>query len=329
MRPAGRALSVHQGKGATPLAARIGALCEGIESHGAERVPEDGPFCRWEELPDFDEAIPVADFSRTREADGLDGPVQWCRAKDLQTGGPVHLPHDLVSLDFRVRGATWFDRSSNGLAVGASEADAVRVSLLELIERDAVGEWQRLTGPERRAFELDAGSIPYRWFDGWRDRLDCHGVALRVFALPALTGVPVLVTWITGREEFGDAERSYAGSAAHGDPERALFKALAEAIQSRLTQIAGTRDDIMPSEYGGEATELAVPSAPAGAALRDWDAIAPSDCSANALAVGLDRLGYRRIAVRRLDPGEVEGIAVTKVFVPGLGTGERRRRPVP
>src|SRR3546814_15588111 len=28
VRPAGRALSVHQGKGASPLAARIGALCE-------------------------------------------------------------------------------------------------------------------------------------------------------------------------------------------------------------------------------------------------------------------------------------------------------------
>src|SRR3546814_8113336 len=51
VRPAGRALSVHQGKGASPLAARIGALCEAIECHCAENAPADGPLCSFADLP--------------------------------------------------------------------------------------------------------------------------------------------------------------------------------------------------------------------------------------------------------------------------------------
>ena len=41
VRPAGKALSVHQGKGSSPIAAKVGALCEAIECHCAENVVAD------------------------------------------------------------------------------------------------------------------------------------------------------------------------------------------------------------------------------------------------------------------------------------------------
>jgi ribosomal protein S12 methylthiotransferase accessory factor len=329
VRPAGRALSVHQGKGATALAAGIGALCEAIESHCAERVPADGPLCAFDDLPGDKAGLTPSDFSRSRRLSIPSDPIQWCRATDLLTGGEAHLPHDLVSLDFRVSGETWFDRSSNGLAVGAREEEAIRVSLLELIERDAVSTWKACGGEVRRRCELDPTTIRFDWFQAWRDRFAGLDIELRVYELAGRAGIPVLVCWIIGREEFGSGWRTFGGAAAHGSREIALFKALAEAMQSRLTHIAGTRDDILPSRFARieASVPLSVPPTPPGIARRRWrDRDARAD-GADQLAAGLAQAGYRRILFRRLDK-DLDGIAVTKVFVPGLAMGRRsRRRP--
>src|SRR6185436_12429018 len=144
------------------------------------------------------------------------------------------------------------------------------------------------------------------------------GIAIEAFHLPSIVSVPVFFCRIGGAEEFGPAWRRFYGTAAHGDPEVALFKALAEAIQSRLTFVAGVRDDILPSAY---ARARPRPAAPPPAGNLAWDRIEP-------LSGGVDRLaalGYRQVAVKRLDEG-LAGVAVTKAFVPGLGSLTRRRR---
>lgn len=327
VRPAGFALSVHQGKGATPIQARIGALCEAIESHCAENAPSDGPSCALEALPDDPAGVVLSDYSRSRALPLPTEPVQWCSATDFLTGRSVHLPHEVVSLDYRIHGASYFDRSSNGLAVGATEADAAAVSLLELIERDALGEWQRCSGPARRKRELDPDTIPFDWFHQWRTRFERLDIELRVYGLPSLLRIPVFACWITGGEEFGKVRRSFSGAAAYGSAERALFKALAEAIQSRLTHIAGVRDDILPSRYAqmGAQPPLAVPATPLGMKRRAWRYSQPQAWTAGRLAEGLAGAGYRRIAIKRLDAG-FDGLAVTKAFVPGLGAWQRCRR---
>lgn len=326
VRPAGHALSIHQGKGATAVGARIGALCEAIESHRAERVPADGPLCPFASLPKSGPAV-LSDYSRERSLPRRSNePIQWCSAMDYLTGSEAYLPHDLVSLDFRTKGRTYFDRSSNGLGVGANEQDAAQISLLELVERDAVGDWRRRNGTERQKRELDPGTIPFGWFGFWHDRLRSLDIRLRVFRLRAVVQIPVLACWITGREEFGTAQRSFAGTAAHPDPEVALFKALAEAIQSRLTHIAGSRDDILPSAYTAIEAQrpLAVPPASPDSARR-WGDVESRPANADRIAEDLARAGYPHVAIKRLDLGG-DGIAVTKAFVAGLGSLTRRRR---
>src|SRR5215207_7185666 len=49
IRPMSRALSVHQGKGATDTDAQIGALLEAVESDSAERFDSEGPICRFDD----------------------------------------------------------------------------------------------------------------------------------------------------------------------------------------------------------------------------------------------------------------------------------------
>jgi len=319
VRPAGKALSVHQGKGATPTAAKIGALCEAIESHCAENAPPDGPRCRFDELPQWERAMDPADYGRRREPCPISETVRWSLAEELIGGGVFYLPHDLVSLDFTEPRRSPFDRSSAGLGL-ASDPDAARaVSLLEVIERDCVGEWQRRKMADRIGSAIDLATIPYSWFGHWRERLAAQCIDLAVFTPPAAIRVPVAICWIG--EAFGPARRSFSGSACDPDPERALYKALAEALQSRLTFIAGVRDDILPSHYSQRTTPLPQALAAAGG---PW-AGEPLDQGWRSLAAALSAQGYERIAVKRLDQG-LHGIAVTKAFVPGLGSLKRTRR---
>ncbi len=328
IRPAGRALSVHQGKGASPLSAKIGALCEAIESHRAENAPADGPRTSFHKLPIDHRAPTLTDYSRSRTlAAPARASIQWCLAADLVTGKPHYLPHDLVSLDFESRGETYFDRSSSGLGAGASEADAVRTSLCELVERDAVGEWERTTAIRRMLSVVALDSIPFDWFRAWRARLSELSTAIRLFAPASVTGTPAFLCWIEGPEQFGPAYRRFAGSAAHGEPETALFKAMAEAFQSRLTFIGAARDDMLPSHYAESHRRFApsLPPLPEGFREREWREIRPHASSAESMADALLRAGYRQIAVKRLDRGEGD-VVVTKAFVPGLGSTTRQRR---
>lgn len=327
VRPAGRSLSVHQGKGASPTSAKIGALCEAIEAHCAEHVPADGPLCEFGDLPDRERAPAIADYCKTREkVPASNEPIQWCRATDFVTGKLQYLPHHLVSLDYTRGPPSLFERQSSGLGAGPSEAVALQISLFEVIERDAVGEWLRLDRARRIASSLELGSVPFAWFQSWRDRLDSLGIEVQAFRIASLTGVPVFLCVVGGREEFGSAYRRFHGSSAHGDPEAALFKALAEALQSRLTHIAGVRDDILPSYYAQLRPKSAMGGdAPAG--RRPWGEAEPATGGPERIAQRLLALGYPRVAVMRLDDG-LDGVAVTKVFVPGLGSLSRTRRIV-
>ena len=325
VRPAGRSLSVHQGKGATALAAKIGALCEAIEADCAENAPADGPVASFREIPRSRRAPEIGDYCRRRtEVPDVGESIAWCRASDLLTGHEVYLPHLLVSLDYTIGNPSRFDRPSSGLGAGASETDALRTSLFELVERDAVGEWQRSPREARAATGIRLDSIPFDWFGSWRERLASHDCELKVFRIGSVIGAPVFMCVIGAFEEFGSAYRRFSGTAAHGDPETALFKAFAEAVQSRLTLIAGVRDDILPSYYSraqpGPARAGGLP-----VAARPWDEVERGPSSPQAIAELLADRGYGQIAVKRLGDG-LEGVAVTKAFVPGLGTQRRERR---
>jgi len=114
---------------------------------------------------------------------------------------------------------------------------------------------------------------------------------------------------------------SFVGTGCHRSPEIALSRALTEAAQTRLTLIAGSRDDVFPSYY----RRRSVPSEPTllpgpRRIMRD-DTSPGGDRSFGAdLAHVLDRLratGIRNAAVfDHTDPGI--GVTVVKVIVPDL-----------
>lgn len=327
VRPTGRALSVHQGKGASALDARIGALCEAIESHAAENVPADGPIVAYAELPTHARAPDPRDYLRRRTTPiGPDSPIRWCEAQDIATGRRHFLPYDLVSLDFTWGQSSPFDRSSTGLAIGTCQEEALLSALYEVIERDAVGEWLRRGPLERMQTTVGLASIALPWFSYWQDRLAACDASLSVYLPPTAISLPVVACVLSGPAEYGPP-RVAMGSAAHPDPEIALFKAFAEAVQSRLTLIAGARDDIgaeLPIDPAGSP----VPPVPPGFPTRSWGAVAPGPAGLERLLAALLAKGYGQALFKQLD-GADDAVTIVKAFVPGLGALHRGRRRAP
>ncbi|MGZ8351078.1 MAG: YcaO-like family protein [Allosphingosinicella sp.] len=328
VRPMSRALSVHQGKGAIDADAQVGALLEAIESHHAESLARTGPSCRFDALSPAARAPDLADFARNRSAPPpADADHDWVEASDCLSGAPIYLPFDCVSLDFTRNVPSRFDRASNGMAVGSSREEAIAVALQELIERDAVTVWRAGGLLACTSDGLRKESVPFGWFHEWCARAEQAGASLRFYYVRSLTGTPVFVCEINDFVKEGAPYRATHGSGCHPDPEFALFKALAEALQSRVTFVAGAREDVPPSGYAplrsGAVVAFGLPL-PASMDGVEWNAIAPGPAGADGVAGALERAGYVRAAI--VDLGTIEGLHVVKAFVPGLGANERRRR---
>src|SRR5688500_7273953 len=63
VRPMSRALSVHQGKGATDADAQVGALLEAVESHAAETFETPAMVCPFNAIPEERRAPMLEDFA--------------------------------------------------------------------------------------------------------------------------------------------------------------------------------------------------------------------------------------------------------------------------
>lgn len=323
-----RALSVHQGKGGCEAEAKLGALLEAVESHCAEGFDGPGPKCRFDQLAEGERPAGLGDFAAHRSKPPSSGTrYRWAEASDLLTGGRLHLPFEVASLDFTQFVPSRFDRASNGVATGASADEALSVALHELVERDSVTEWQALGLVERTASQMRPGSVPFDWFGFWTERLRAAGVVARCYRVTSLTQSPLFVCELRDESKDCAPYRCLSGRGCHPDPEISLFKAMAEAIQGRATYIAGAREDIMPF-YRASGREIPVPfGLPLGAGLKgvEFGDVAPGPRSAGAIGEALARAGFAQVAVLPL--AIVEGFHVVRAFVYGLGSMTRRRRP--
>lgn len=325
VRPLGRSLSTQQGKGASPLAAKVSALMESLETWTAEQL---APTVRGSYRRLRAGAVPPIDvrrLPRPRQRLDLAATWRWVEGRDLATDRPVLVPFECVTLDTTFTKPPVFDVSSNGLASGNVLAEAILHGLCEVLERDAEAAWRR-TGGDRRLV-LDTVDDPL-----------CRGLIERIVA----TGARVFV-WDLGATELAaigcaivedPREPSwrdlgcYQGFGAHLVPEVAIARALTEAAQTRLTYIAGARDDFFPADYA-QATDREVLHAL-------WERLAaPCDepvlfdelprFDAPSLGAGLGGLvervtaaGDRVVAVELTHPAL--RVPVVKVLVPGRAT---------
>jgi len=253
IRPNSRTLSASQGKGLTRAQAKVSALMEALEGFHAERIRQ--PRVR----------ATVGNMRRTLAYDlrtlAMLRPnlltdslvLEWLPATDLSTGVPTWVPRELCDLDLRVRPRIHvpvFRTSSNGLCSGNTVAEALVHGLCEVIERDACRRRDGARFEPERSVVLKTVSVPL----GQRllDRFARAGMAVQVVDMSGPTGLPCFEAWL----DHPDGPALTRGSGCHPSRSTALIRALTEAAQSRLTYIAGSRDDIPRAVYRAPATPL-------------------------------------------------------------------------
>ncbi|WP_437571621.1 YcaO-like family protein [Sorangium sp. So ce542] len=253
-RPNSRSLSVSQGKGLDLPTAQASGLMESVEAYHAERIDLPLKLASYEELRYTHRAVEIDDLPRIAGAQlHADLPILWVEGVDLLQREPVWVPFEVVHTNYTVamhRTLVGFVASSNGLASGNGALEAISHGLCEAVERDATTLWRQRSPESRAATRIALDSVPEGSCRAALDMYERAEVAVGVWEITSDIGVPVFLCKICDRRDnplrrLGVTE----GMGCHPVREIALLRALTEAAQSRLTQIAGSRDDRTPSQY--------------------------------------------------------------------------------
>lgn len=252
IRPNSRGISTSQGKGFSKQQAKISALMESLESWHAERIRRpvfigSVQQAKAEGLL----VLPPAHFPhRPTPLPLLQSPTQLIEMTRLSTGQQAWAPLDSVSTDFTF---DWqqppvFMRSSNGLAAGCSLEQAGLHALTEVVERHHVQHWWLQHGLFQPAVHLTASAESN--LQALLQR--CAQLQLKVLLwdLSAMAVWPcVAVLLIAQPDGQSTASGLFTGYGCQPDLALAIQSAVLEAVQSRLTLITGSRDDLDYRQY--------------------------------------------------------------------------------
>jgi ribosomal protein S12 methylthiotransferase accessory factor len=324
IRPRGAVLQSSAGKGVTAAAAKVSALMEAVELDVAERP--DPARLRRASRAELRAAGERADLlPEWAAASGRfasdDYRLPWVIAEDLLAGGTVWLP----------AGAAFFCEPSpcrtntNGLASGNHVVEATLHGLYEVIERDAVA--RMIEGEQvaiaRHGRVIDPASLADPLLAEVLAAIARADSKLVLIELHAGLAIPTYWAILLNRRPFAGISTLNTGYGTHLDPQVARWRAVSEAIQSRLTAIHGARDDLVERPaYGAPAIE-------AGPAFQFFDALIPEPAAAEIPYTGdfsdaltgvlaqLRAAGHDRIY--RVDlGGPIAGVSVIKIVAPQL-----------
>ncbi|KZK86783.1 YcaO-like family protein [Pseudovibrio sp. W64] len=332
-RPNARSLAVSQGKGLDLAAAKASGIMEAIEGYHAEHVKLPLRLASFSEISQDGAVLDVGRLphNSARSLD-LNRQILWCEGRDLVSDCSVWVPYEMVHTNFTLPlsgSSGHFQMSSNGLSSGNCWQEAVSHGICELVERDALALWSARGATADPKGALDLSSV---------DDPDClevikmlrdAGQAVGVWSITTDIGLPTFACTIADfvPNHLGQYYAS-DGSGCHSVREIALLRALTEAAQTRLTFIAGARDDAHRDFFEvsrnrdrvetirkriGKCAELQ------GLSFKDvpsFDGESFEEDITHQIAQ-LRAVGIEQVALVNLG-GYVDGIEVVRVVIPGL-----------
>ena len=328
-RPNSRALAVSQGKGADLASAQASGLLESVESYHGERVMRPRITGCYDDLR---ARHPIVDVERLPQAtDSAFDPtaaMDWIEGYDALEDEPVLVPYDVVHTDFRVsrRPSSCLTSSSNGLAAGNHLLEAVSHALCEVVERDAATIANFADEATRNSLLVDMSTVDDPVSRLVLDMFDDADIAVAAWDVTSDIGLPAFSCLIADDPTRARYRLAIGGGAGcHPSRDIALLRALTEAAQSRLTSIAGSRDDMPREEYQRFAEDESLRRmilSLSRAGRRDVGEIPtyPAETLDDDVRLELRLLrsaGIERVVVVDLTQPKI-GIPVVRVVVPGL-----------
>ncbi len=253
-RPNSRSVAVSQGKGIDLASARASGLMEAAELYHAETISFPLRLCTYEELRYQQnvveiEALPWRSGSRFHPNLRL----LWCEGRDLLSGESLFVPYEMVHTNYTTPlpdGHGCFSASSNGLASGNSQIEAISHGICEVVERDSTTLWRLRKEKPSGEDRLDLESVDDAICQSTLGKLERAGLSVAVWDITSDIEIAAFACFIVPRDDsvmwFCSVSVGYG---CHPVRQIALLRALTEAAQSRLTVISGLRDDLRRDSY--------------------------------------------------------------------------------
>jgi YcaO-like protein with predicted kinase domain len=254
VRPNSRSVAVSQGKGTTLQHAKASAMMEAIEIWHAENFSGPVYYGKKRELQREWKIVetdrlpkqPHAIFTETT-------PMLWVEGQDLFSEEPVLVPFEMIHADYTrpIQPAHGhFPASTNGLASGNSNLEAVCHALAEVIERDALSLWHFANKKHKRDQRIDPASMRDDECLRLLELIGNADLVCGMWNITSDTGIPTILCIIRDNKQKNG--HIGLGSGTHVTSSIALRRAITEAAQTRLNYISGSRDDLDPAEYDGD-----------------------------------------------------------------------------
>jgi ribosomal protein S12 methylthiotransferase accessory factor len=324
------ALCVHAGKGFTHDEAKIGAYMEAIEFSFAEpgrNVTGWSISTPLEVVKTFGGQIRFSDFCPRRGVKiQADSPLAVVEANEiLSERGAVLVPAELIYHPFLDNpGVRLYGTTTNGLASGNTVHEAIVHGLAEVMERHV----RSLEVMVDRSMLVDTSNAP-RKVQLLVKQIESAGLSVALRYSENEFGLPYFASYVMEPDEHHPIAIA-AGYGFHPISEIAAVRAIAEAVQGRLSHIHGGRDDIIKrvnlAEKLGRNTELdyirrSRDSATSNARTIRFADVPSHDAETveeaqSCLFDSLRRTGMNHVAYVQLTPDDYP-LQVVKVVVPG------------
>ncbi|MDD1678840.1 MAG: YcaO-related McrA-glycine thioamidation protein [Methanomicrobiales archaeon] len=313
------AVSVYNGKGATPLAARVSAMMEGIERYSGEAGDREMVYSRYEERKDTENVLDPRQLILPYSVDPS-GILPWVEGYDLAGDDSILVPAQAVFHPLFSPYPPLFRTNTNGLASGNTREEAIFHALTEVIERDAWSLVETLRNAGPRIAGADGETVT-----GLLERFHRAEIEVHLRDITSDLGIPTIAA-VADDLLLKDPALLTIGMGTHTSATIAAIRALTEVAQSRLTQIHGAREDIPHTDVrkrlGYERTkrlnrywfqaETEVP-------MEEIRSLDTPDFLEDIMTIvgSLREKGLTRVIAVDLTRPEI-GIPVVRVIVPGL-----------
>ncbi len=313
------AISVYNGKGATPIEAKVSAMMEGIERYSGEVKERKLSISRFSELKKEQNALDPSDLVLPEGSDP-ENEIPWVNGYDIMNDEEILVPANAVFHPLSHSYKLLFRTNTSGLASGNEIEEAIFHGLAEVIERDAwsIVEATRSTGPiiqnvgNGRAWDL-------------LTKFSQAQVAIYLKDITSDIGIPTCAA-VSDDIKLKDPTLLTTGMGTHTCADVAVLRALTEVAQSRLTQIHGAREDTTVADFrkqiGYERTKRLNKHWFDISMSRDFAEIKSHDSDdfledIKFMTGRLEEAGLDRVIVVDLTRKEI-GVPVVRVIVPGL-----------